>query len=187
LADPLRLLIVGGYGVAGKAVARAVASRLPGPLRLTLAGRDGGTANAAIAALATEMPEDADLRALELDATSWAALRAALASCDIVIWCAPLDEARARELVAALIETGTDCVDIAPNRAKHVVLRDAARGLGDAGFGYVIDAGADPGLPGWLAHHVASRHGAPDRVEIVARYRDRDIGPAGISKPPADR
>jgi hypothetical protein len=180
MGDPLRLLVVGGYGVAGKAVARAVASRLPGPLRLTLAGRDGGTANAAIAALSPDMPDDADLRALELEATSWAALRAALASCDIVIWCAPLDEATARILVAALIETGTDCVDIAPNHSKHAVLRDAARGLGDAGCGYVIDAGADPGLPGWLAHHVASRHGAPDHVEIVARYCDRDIGRAGI-------
>lgn len=180
MGKPLRLLIVGGYGVAGKAVARVAASRLPGPLRLTLAGRDGGTANAATAALAPNMPEGAELVALELDATRGDALRAALAAHDIVIWCAPLDDATARVLVEALIETGTDCVDIAPNGTKYAVLRDAAQGLCDANRGYVIDAGADPGLPGWLAHHAACVHGGPERVEIVARYRDRDIGRAGI-------
>jgi hypothetical protein len=180
MRDPLRLLIVGGYGVAGKTVARAAAARLPGPMRLTLAGRDGGKAKAATAALAPDMPEGAELRALGLDATREDALCAALAANDVVIWCAPLDDAAARVLVEALIETGADCVDIAPNSTKHAVLQAAARGLGDAGRGYVIDAGVDPGLPGWLAHYAACVHGAPDRIEIVARYRDRDIGGAGI-------
>lgn len=174
----LNVLILGGYGQAGRTIAELLADRIGG--RITLAGRSMDKAEAAADKLRKNPPVDVSFDALALDINVDGALANVAFGYDVIIACLPLRRAATQRLVDACIEGAADCVDISAGTAKYEVFDINRDRIAASNQRFVIDAGADPGLPGWVAHYAASLVEAPTNLVLFARYQARSIGAAGV-------
>ena len=147
------VLILGGYGAAGIAIARLLLQETS--LQLVLAGRDGARALDVATELASEY-ETGRVRGLGVDATDPGSLGDALRGCRLVIVCIPL-EGIAEGAVRAAIKAGVDWIDISLGERKRQTLRDLEPEIERSGLCFITEAGAMPGLPSALVR-LASEH-----------------------------
>jgi hypothetical protein len=178
MTDGLSFAILGGYGQLGRAVAALLLDR--GAERVTIAGRSFEKADDAARDLARR-DAAGQVKSVRAEADHVDGLGALLSGHDVVIHAAPLDGAASTALVAALTRTGGWLVLVSHDAAVIADLQAARAALDRAGAQVIVDAGADPGLPGLVGHLAAETHGAAERVEIWARYRAPEVGRAGLA------
>ncbi|MBK9441703.1 MAG: saccharopine dehydrogenase NADP-binding domain-containing protein [Comamonadaceae bacterium] len=148
-----RLLILGGYGNAGLAIARLLAA--VGDLRITLAGRGIRRALDAAGRLNTEFGTDR-FSGLEVHAASRESLLAAFNQVDLVIVAASTI-AHTKVVAEAALEAGIDYLDVQISvKAKHDALEPLRERLRASGRCFITDGGFRPGIPGAMVRYAAS-------------------------------
>ena len=178
MADGLSFAIIGGYGQLGRAVAAPLLDC--GADRVTIAGRSSEKAGKAAKDLAGR-DRTGRLVSERAGADDGDALGSLLSSHDVVIHAAPLDSVAARTMCEALSRVGGRMVLVSHDPDAIAGLQAARPKLEQAGAKVIVDAGADPGLPGLVGHLAAETHGAAEGVEISARYRAPEVGRAGLA------
>jgi hypothetical protein len=145
----VRALVLGGYGVFGSLVAGALAGR---GHAVTVAGRDGARARARAALLGPAHS------ALALDARDGGALRAALATHDVLSCCAgPFTPDGTRLLLEACLDAGRHYADIAEDRASLAVARAMGPRFAARGLAALIGCSSLPGVSAALALQARGR------------------------------
>lgn len=151
-----RIVVIGGYGAVGRAVAATLAPAFPGSV--VIAGRHGGRAWECARGLG------AGVRAARVDATRADDVDRALAGAGVVVMCV---EAGNREVAGACLRRGIDLVDVS---ATATVLAGIARLDGDArssGASAVLSVGLAPGVTNLLARRVVGRLPEAARVDLT--------------------
>ena len=110
-----RILLLGGYGRAGAAIANVLLTHHP-TAHISLAGRRPDAARKAASRLAAEHP-DATVDAFPVDATNRTDLREAFNTCDLAVVAAPFRD-NGPMVVETAADTGIDYIDISPDTAK---------------------------------------------------------------------
>jgi saccharopine dehydrogenase (NAD+, L-lysine-forming) len=150
-----KALILGGYGAAGRAIARLLLRETS--LDVTLAGRDAKQASAAAAELGVGLGPDR-VGAAQVDANDAVSLGTGLEGCDLIIVCIPL-EGIAHSVAQTAIQAGVDWIDISLGLQKAAVLRDLGPTIERSGCRFITEAGALPGLPATLVRLAADELG----------------------------
>jgi len=101
---------------------------------------------------------------------------------DIVIVACAVSPSVIENVVRGCVANGADYVDITPSASKRALF-DKLDGLISSGKSrFILDAGADPGLPGWLVRWL-SLNASEDlnQIEAYGRYRSTGIGWGGAA------
>ena len=145
----MRALVLGGYGVFGSLVARALDRR---GHAVTVAGRDAARARARAHELG---PAHAGLA---LDAADGAAVRRALESHDVLACCAgPFTAGGTQRLLEACLDTGRHYADIAEDRGSLARGREASPHFAARGLSALLGCSSLPGVSAALALHARAR------------------------------
>jgi hypothetical protein len=147
------IVILGGYGNTGRALARLLLEH--SQESLLLAGRDGQKATREAAAWNECFPGER-VRGLAADAADPGSLRQAFAGADLVV-VASSTSAVAGTVAEAALEGGLDYMDPHYSRSKLAVLGEMAPRIEAAGRCFITDAGFHPGLPAALVRFAATR------------------------------
>ncbi len=155
-----RLLIVGGSGRIGSAVARDL-QRNTSAL-LTLAGRS----QAGLDAAASAMVGCVETRSLDLDSATVDDLVQIVRGYDLVLQCVGPFRARPASLMLACIVAGVNYVDVCDDQratAERLAFDATARA---AGVTALIDTGTFPGIDNVLVAHALARHPQAHTVHL---------------------
>lgn len=146
------ILILGGYGLAGRALARFVLRE--SEAEIVLAGRSLAKAEAAAAALAAASGSGR-ISGRVADAADPASLARALHGVDLLL-VASATAALTIPVMHAALAAGVDYLDIqyAPGRLPS--LRPLAAQIEQAGLCFVTEAGVHPGMPAALIRYAAT-------------------------------
>lgn len=172
------VLILGGYGEAGYRLARLLGEDLNG--HITLAGRSPDKGQDSAARLQALPGNQADFHALMIDLSKAETAAECPKGYDLLIVACPLSDRSLSVLIESCIRYGTDFIDLAPMAAKARLFSERAEIIKAGTSRFVLDAGANPGLPGWLVRHVASRHPEANTLRLWGRYRSDQIGWDGV-------
>jgi saccharopine dehydrogenase (NAD+, L-lysine-forming) len=164
-------LILGGYGAAGRAIARLLLRETP--LDIVLAGRDAKQANAAAAELGSAVGPER-VRGARVDANDLVTLEKALGGCDLIVVCTPL-EGIASGVAQTAIEANVDWIDISLGRHKAEALRELGPGIERSGLRFITEAGALPGLPAALVRLAADQLGELHAAAVSALIKESDV------------
>ena len=153
------ILILGGYGNAGLAIARLCLEHTDA--RLTLAGRSQSRAVEAAAQLNAQY-EGFRVASLQADASSAEDLKRALVGVDLLVVASSTSK-YAREVASAALAVGVDYLDIQYSAAKVRVLQSLAGEIEQAGRCFITDGGFHPGVPAALVRY------AGDKIQHLER------------------
>lgn len=174
------VVILGGYGAAGKTIAMHLSKRMTGTI--TIAGRSILKAQACAEELYKEAPKGIDFLAASVDVTDRQQVTRACEGQGLIVIACETSPASLENLVRACVLNGSDYVDIAPDSRKLSVFKSLATLIEAGRSRFVLDAGADPGLPGWLAQWLSQQAPEPlDQIQLFARYRSDEIGWSGVA------
>jgi NAD(P)-dependent dehydrogenase (short-subunit alcohol dehydrogenase family) len=177
-----RIIILGGYGNTGRALARLMLEH--SQVRLVLAGRSEARAAAEAAALNARFPGDR-VSGIAADASDRQSLLRAFTGMDIVVAASSTSNVVTTVAEAAL-EAGLDYLDPQFSRAKVAALQSMAARIEAAGRCFVTDGGFHPGLPAALVRLAASRferlRSANVGSVIQIDWKTLDVAPATIDE-----
>lgn len=165
--------VLGGYGRLGRRVVEGLLDQTGAAV--TLAGRRA----AAVAEAVSDLERANRLVGATGYATDGLFLDRQLRGHDAVILCEPLTQETAGSLGRSLIETGGNVV-IPGHGDGASLLLDRRDEIAASGGSALLDAGADPGLPGLVAAWLADAESAAE-IEVTARYRTPDLGVGGLA------
>ncbi|MCX6025966.1 MAG: saccharopine dehydrogenase NADP-binding domain-containing protein, partial [Chloroflexi bacterium] len=181
MADPT-LIILGGYGNTGRALARLMLEH--SQVRLVLAGRNEARALAEAAAL-NERFAGHRARGIAADAGDRKSLLRAFEGASLVV-AASSTSPVVTTVAEAALEAGIDYLDPQFSRAKVAALQKMAPRIQAAGRCFITDAGFHPGLPAALVRYAAAHF---DRLQIAnvgsviqIDWRTLDVSPATIDE-----
>lgn len=146
------LLLLGGYGHTGRALARHLLAQTDA--RLVIAGRSRARAEQAAAEWSVRHP--GRVRGLAADAADRASLERAFSGVDLVAVVSSTSRHTAN-LAAAALEHGLDWIDAQYSAAKLATLQALSPRLEAAGRCFLTDGGFHPGLPALLVRAAAPR------------------------------
>jgi saccharopine dehydrogenase (NAD+, L-lysine-forming) len=153
-----RVVILGGYGRAGRAMVPLLLRETRGAL--VLAGRDGSKARR-VAEEWNEHPGTGRVTWARADAADPKSLTAVFDGADLVVVAANT-VAYTRAVAGAALASGLDYLDIQYAPKKLRVLLELAPDIERAGRCFITEAGFHPGLPSALVRYAATRF---DRLE----------------------
>ncbi|GAH65325.1 unnamed protein product, partial [marine sediment metagenome] len=168
------ILILGGYGNAGLAIARLLLEWTGA--RLALAGRDHSRAIEAAAELNSQFvqkdPPGKGFRVsgLQADASNEYDLKRALVGVDLVV-VASSTARYAREVASAALAAGVDYLDIQYSTAKVKALRSMASEIEGAGHCFITDGGFHPGVPAALVRYAGDNIDHLERAVVGCALR----------------
>ena len=145
-----KLLILGGYGNAGRPLAQLLLQETD--VKLVLAGRDLAKALALAANLNARFG-DYRVDGRYVDATAPASLHQAFGDVDMVVVASSTAD-YTEQVAGAALEAGIDYFDIIYSTHKLAVLRRMARPIEEAGLCFITDGGFHPGLPAALVRYL---------------------------------
>lgn len=140
------ILIVGGYGLTGSALARHLLRQTDA--EILLGGRSRKKARGEAQRLNEIFPGERAV-GLEVDASSKKGLLRALGRADLVLVAAPVAE-HVATVVEACLEAQVDYLDVQLDSRKLAYLQSRADEIEAAGRCFVTEAGFHPGLPAAL-------------------------------------
>ena len=143
------ILILGGYGVTGRLLARHLLAETK--YEIIIAGRNLEKARAFVDAL-----QDPRASARYVDAADPTSLREGLQGVDFLLVAAPTTH-QAETVVCAALEAGVDYLDVQLSQHKLQVLRAHEREIRQRQLCFVTEAGYHPGLPSALIRYAASK------------------------------
>ncbi len=152
------ILILGGSGLAGQALARCLLRE--STVQLVLAGRNLTRAEQAASALNAQFGE-ARVRARYADAADAASLRQALSGVKLLLVASATTDLT-RQVMQVALDAGVDYLDIQYAPDRWPTLRPMAAQIEQAGLCFVTEAGLHPGLPAVLVRSAADGF---DRIE----------------------
>ncbi len=152
-AEARTIVILGGYGYAGRALAPLLLTE--GTACLVLAGRDRDRAHQAAKELNARF-EGGRVRGARADAADPKSLTAAFDGADLVVVASNTAQ-HAATVARSALDRGLDYLDIQYSAAKLPVLRAMAGEIEQAGRCFITEAGFHPGLPSALVRYAASR------------------------------
>ena len=155
-----RIVILGGYGQAGRALTPLLL--LHTNAHLVLAGRDAEKARRAAEEWNTRF-EGGRVAGVRADAADPHSLEAAFAGAGMVVVAASAAQ-HVQTVAASALRCGLDYLDILYAPQKIPVLRAMAGDIERAGRCFITEAGFHPGLPSALIRHAASRLDRLDRA-----------------------
>ncbi len=177
-----RIVILGGYGNTGQAVARLLLEH--SGAELIVAGRDAAKAGR----LATELNRACGaerVRGLCADASRGESLRGVLDGARIVV-AASSTSAHVAVAAQAALDAGADYMDPQYSARKLEVLRSLAPSIEAAGLCFVTDAGFHPGLPAALVRYAAGRLREIRRARVASviqiNWKELEISPATMEE-----
>jgi saccharopine dehydrogenase-like NADP-dependent oxidoreductase len=180
--SPSKIIILGGYGNTGRALARLMLAH--SKARLVLAGRSAQRAEAQAAAFNQEFPGKR-VRATAADAADRESLRRAFEGMDIVVAASSTSPEVAKVAEVAL-ESGLDYLDPQFSRAKVEVLQAMAPRIQAAGRCFITDGGFHPGLPAALVRLAEAKfdrlHSATVGSVIQIDWKGLDVAQATIDE-----
>jgi saccharopine dehydrogenase (NAD+, L-lysine-forming) len=153
-----RVVILGGYGQAGRAMVPLLLRETRGAL--VLAGRDGSKARR-VAEEWNEHLGTGRVTWARADAVDSRSLRAAFDGADLVVVAASTVD-YVRTVAEAALASGLDYLDIQYSSKKLRTLAELAPDIERAGRCFITEAGFHPGLPSALVRYAATRL---DRLE----------------------
>lgn len=150
-----RILIIGGYGNAGRQIAGLLLRQSP-DLQITLAGRNLDKAVQESRRMNQKLKTD-HVSATRLDASDQKALMEAFKEVDLIINAASTIDQTA-SVVKAVLGSGKDYIDIQMSSpAKLKILNQHVRQFEERDICYVTDGGFHPGLPAALVRFCAEQ------------------------------
>lgn len=170
--EPIRVLIIGGYGQAGQRLAALMAEKQD--CVVTLAGRSEDKARAAASRISRRT--GGRVMGVRLDLGEPDHIRGCATNQSIVMVACELSAGALAHLIEACLREGSDYVDIVPQSSKAAVFARYRDAIEASTSRFVLDAGADPGLPNWLTRYVVRQATDPMSVTLWGRYRSTGIG-----------
>jgi len=146
-----RILILGGYGLTGRLLARHLLEQ--SDAEIILAGRHLEKAQMHAKQLNTEFTGKR-VSALCVDAASRQSLQAALGAVDLLLVAAPATQ-HAEKVIHAAMESGVDYLDIQIDTKKLALLKSLAPDIERSGRCFITEAGFHPGLPSAMVRYAA--------------------------------
>jgi saccharopine dehydrogenase (NAD+, L-lysine-forming) len=178
-----RLLILGGYGNAGLAIARLLAE--VDDLQIALAGRHIQRALDA----AERLNEEFDINrfsGLEVNAARRESLLAAFKQVDLVIVAASTI-AHTQIVAEAALEAGIDYLDVQISvKAKHDALEALREPICASGRCFITDGGFRPGIPAAMVRYAASQMAGLESAAVSSAFqvdwRDREFSTSSAAE-----
>lgn len=158
-----RILILGGYGLTGKPLARHLLAETE--VEIILAGRNLTQAQQFGEELNTTFPGER-VSAARVDAASERDLQRALQDIDLILVAAPTVE-HASTVIHTALKVGVDYLDVQYSLEKLDLLRAAAPEIEAAGRYFITEAGFHPGLPSAMVRYAGSHLDRLDRAHIA--------------------
>ncbi len=155
------ILILGGYGFAGRLLARHLLEQ--SEVHIILAGRHLEKAELYAEQLNTEF-KGGRVSALRVDASSGQSLSEALDYVDLLLVAAPVTK-YADKVIHTTLDSGVDYLDIQFDVKKLALLKSLALEIERAGLCFITEAGFHPGLPSAMVHFAALQL---DRLETAS-------------------
>jgi saccharopine dehydrogenase (NAD+, L-lysine-forming) len=155
-----KLLLLGGYGSAGRLIAELLLKW--SNVQLVLAGRSFERAQGVAGELNHRFPGNR-VTALCLDATDPASLARAFTEVTLVLVASSTSEA-ALTVARASLNAGIDYFDIQFSQSKVEALKSIADEILQEGSCFITDGGFHPGLPAVLVRYIAQQF---DRLEVA--------------------
>ena len=149
----MKILILGGYGLTGRRLARHLLEQTG--VELVLAGRHPEKARLLADQLNGTFDGDR-VSVRQVDAAAKPELRRALEGADFLLVAAPTT-VHAAEVAGAALEAGVDYLDVQLDARKLAVLKSLAPEIERAGRCFITEAGFHPGLPAALVRHAAAQ------------------------------
>ena len=156
-----KILILGGYGLTGRLLARHLLEQTG--IIIVLAGRHLGKAEAYAEQLNGEF-KDRRVSAIKVDASSGESLCKALVSVNLLLVAAPVTK-HANTVIRAVLDSKVDYLDIQLDVKKTTLLKSLAPEIENAGLCYITEAGFHPGLPSAMVCYAALQL---DRLDSAA-------------------
>jgi saccharopine dehydrogenase (NAD+, L-lysine-forming) len=153
-----KLLVLGGYGNAGRLIARLLLQETD--VQLILAGRSVEKAQKTARELNAHCGEHR-VTGIRADASNPADLNNVFRGIDMVV-VASSTAAFSHQVAAAALEAGIDYLDIQYATTKTAALQALSQKIEDAGRCFITDGGFHPGLPAALVRFAAMHF---DRLE----------------------
>lgn len=176
------ILILGGYGNTGLAVARHLLSRTD--VCITLAGRNIEKASSIATKLNREHVGNR-VHAVCVDASDAQSLGQAFRGMDMVLVASSTTE-YAEQVVRAAIESKIDYLDVQYSTEKIETLQSLANEIQQTGLCFITDGGFHPGLPAAMVRYAAEEF---DRLEaanigsvIQIDWKRLDLAPVTIEE-----
>lgn len=173
-----RILLLGGYGRAGKQVSKLVIHY--SNAHITIAGRTLCKAEEWASSL-NQISQTKRATALKLDISNHNKLLKILKDFDLLVVSVPYPE-NSKEIIKTIIETGTDYIDIVPEPSKNKYFEWYNSEIRTKGMTCILEAGWEPGLPALLIHLANQKiEGKMQDVEVHSVYRDRAMPTGSIA------
>lgn len=166
-----KILILGGYGLTGKPLARHLLPQTG--CQLVLAGRNLAKAGAEAEALNAVFP-GGRVSAARVDAANPQELRAALQGVDFLLNVAPTTSVT-ETVVRAALDAGVDYLDVQLSANKLEILKSHADEVERCGLCFITEAGFHPGLPSALVRYAAQKLDWLERADITC-YLNMGVG-----------
>lgn len=160
-----KILILGGYGYAGKLLARYILEQTNA--EIILAGRHLEKAQAYAEQLNSEF-KGRRVSAVRADAADGQSLHEALHGTDLLLVAAPTTK-HAYTVIRTAIESGVDYLDIQLDARKFALQKSFAPEIERAERCFITEAGFHPGLPAAMVRYAASHLDRLDTA-ITAGY-----------------
>lgn len=173
-----QILILGGYGRAGKEIVNLLTSY--DKYEIITAGRSESKAVNHQKELKRKFP-NGFFRSAVIDLTERNRLIELIRNVDLVIAAVPLNYKTTLHLVDAVLSSNqAHYIDLSPSQEKHQAFLEKQGEIEDQEHIFILEAGFDPGLPGMMTRLGLDSLDQPKSVEVQAIYRDPDIPDAGI-------
>ena len=177
------ILILGGYGNAGLAIARLLAGHTK--IGIILAGRNGGRAQRVAAQLNAEFHSDC-VAGLQVDASNHEALVEAFRQVSMVVVASSTIEFTSTVAVAAL-EAGADYFDIQISAPAKLQALEALRGqITSSGRCFITDGGYRPGIPAAMVRYAATQipglTSAPVASVFQINWKEREFSSSSAAE-----
>ena len=154
------ILILGGYGEAGRLIARYLLKE--SDVRLILAGRNLAKAQAAASDLNSSFPGER-VKSQQLDAADQVNLENAFTQVRMVVVASSTSQ-YTRKVVQAALKAAIDYVDILYSTSKLEILKSCAEQIRQQGCCFITEGGFHPGLPAAMVRYLAPKF---DRMETA--------------------
>lgn len=169
-----RVLILGGYGETGYRLARLLGKDFDG--HITLAGRSRDKAWQSATQLKALPGNQANFNACAMDLAKVETAAECPKHHNLLIITCQLPATNLSTLIEGCTRYGTDYIDITPQMGKASLFSEWAYAIRAGTSRFVLDAGANPGLPGWLVRYTASKSPGANTLRLWGRYRSNQIG-----------
>lgn len=176
--QPKKILILGGYGRAGFEIAKLMAVQTD--YEILIGGRTLTKADHAVKQLSHTYPKS-HFEAVEIDIAKGQTVLENVPNVDLVIVAIPLNYENALTLIDAVLQSSkTHYIDLSPSDKKHQAFTDRSEQIDNGDHIFILDAGFEPGLPGFMARWALSELENPEDLIIEGVYRDPNIPKGGI-------